>query len=59
MEGLDLRYLDENEFAEWDKFVDEDLDNMSLERLTLLNEKYHVNRPRKDYDHFFKKNDSD
>ena len=38
---------------------DEDLDKISLERLANLHEKYHVNRPRPNYDHFFKKNDNE
>lgn len=34
---------------------DEDLDKLSMGRLGVLYEKYHVNRPKKNYDHFFKK----
>lgn len=35
---------------------DEDLDRLSMGRLRKLHEKYHANRPKKNYDHFFKKN---
>jgi predicted nucleotidyltransferase component of viral defense system len=41
---------------------DEELDKQSLSRLKILLEKYHLNRPKKDYDHFFTKvenNESD
>jgi hypothetical protein len=34
---------------------DEDLDNLSMKRLRLLYEKYHVNREKKNFDHYFKK----
>ena len=37
----------------------EDLDKLSLERLLVLHEKYHVNRPKQNYDQFFKKNDDE
>lgn len=33
---------------------DEDLDKLSLQRLINLYEKYHLNREKKNYDHFFK-----
>ncbi len=36
---------------------DEDLDRLSMQRLEVLYQKYHVNRPKKNYDHFFKKID--
>lgn len=35
---------------------DEDLDKLSLERLKILYNKYHVNREKKNYDFLFKKN---
>ena len=38
---------------------DEDLDKLSFERLLKLHEKYHLNRPKKNYDHFFNKNDDE
>ena len=38
---------------------DEDLDRLSMGRLKDLFEKYHVNRPKKNYDHFFKNNSND
>ena len=34
---------------------DEDLDKLSLERLRILHEKYHLNREKKNYDHLFNK----
>lgn len=34
---------------------EEDLDRLSMERLKIMYEKYHVNRPKKNYDHMFKK----
>ncbi len=34
---------------------DEDLDKLSMQRLSVLYEKYHVNRERKNYDQFFTK----
>lgn len=33
---------------------DEDLDKQSAEKLLELHEKYHVNKPKKSFDHFFK-----
>lgn len=36
---------------------DEDLDRLSMQRLEVLYQKYHVNRPKKNYDHLFKKTD--
>lgn len=38
---------------------DEDLDKLSMGRLKELHKKYHLNRPKKNYDHFFKKNDDE
>lgn len=38
---------------------DEDLDRLSMGRLQKLIEKYHQNRTKKNYDHLFKKPDSD
>ncbi len=38
---------------------DEDLDKLSMERLKGYYEKYYVNRPRKNYDHLFKKPEGD
>jgi len=38
---------------------DEDLDKLSMEKLKNLHIKYHVNRPKKNYDHFFKKTSND
>lgn len=32
---------------------DEDLDKLSMERLRILHEKYHINREKKNYDHLF------
>ncbi len=37
---------------------DEDLDSLSLERLKGYYEKYHINRDKKNYDMFFKKNEN-
>ncbi len=37
---------------------DEDLDSLSLARLKGYYEKYHINRDKKNYDMFFKKNES-
>jgi hypothetical protein len=37
---------------------DEDLDKLSLKRLINLFEKYHLNRERKNYDHFFNSPDN-
>ncbi len=34
---------------------EEDLDKLSMERLHSLYEKYHLNREKKNFDHFFKK----
>lgn len=34
---------------------EEDLDRLSMERLKNMYVKYHVNRPKKNYDHLFKK----
>lgn len=34
---------------------DEDLDNLSLQRLKILYEKYHVSREKKNLDYLFKK----
>lgn len=36
---------------------EEDLDKLSMERLKKLHEKYHVNRPKPNFDHIFKKKD--
>lgn len=36
---------------------EEDLDKLSMERLTSLYEKYHINREKKNFDHLFKKSD--
>ncbi len=36
---------------------DEDLDSLSLARLKGYYEKYHINRDKKNYDLYFKKND--
>jgi len=38
---------------------DEDLDKLSFERLSKLHEKYHLNRPKPNYDHLFKNNDNE
>ncbi len=34
---------------------DEDLDKLALGRLKTMYEKYHINRPKKNWDHVFKK----
>ncbi len=34
---------------------DEDFDSLSMDKLRTLHEKYHVNREKKNFDHFFKK----
>jgi hypothetical protein len=36
---------------------DEDLDNLSMQRLANLHSKYHLGRERKNYDAFFSKSD--
>lgn len=36
---------------------EEDFDTISMSRLKSLYEKYHLNREKKNYDHFFKKKD--
>ncbi|MCK9281905.1 MAG: hypothetical protein M0P71_14865 [Melioribacteraceae bacterium] len=38
---------------------DEDLDKLSFERLMNLYEKYHVNRAKMNFDHLFKKPETD
>lgn len=38
---------------------DEDLDNISFGKLKDLFTKYHTNREKKNFDHFFKKPDDD
>lgn len=38
---------------------DEDLDKLSYQRLMNLYEKYHVNRAKKNFDHLFKKPETD
>jgi len=37
---------------------DEDLDKLSMDRLKILFDKYHTNREKKNFDHLFKKPDS-
>ncbi|OGU33615.1 MAG: hypothetical protein A2068_14045 [Ignavibacteria bacterium GWB2_35_6b] len=38
---------------------DEDLDNLSMERLQKLFEKFHLNREKKNYDNFFTKHEDE
>ena len=58
------RKFERKELEEYKMFLkrhkdDEDLDKLSMAKLKELYEKYHVNRERKNYDHFFKKPDSE
>jgi hypothetical protein len=51
--------MSESERYDYKMFVkrhkdDEDLDKRSMEKLRDMYEKYHVNRERKNFDHFFK-----
>ncbi|MBU1097434.1 MAG: hypothetical protein KKB34_13205 [Bacteroidetes bacterium] len=57
------RYEKKMEFKEQSMFKmflkrhkdDEDLDKLSMANLKNLYEKYHLNRDRKNFDHYFKK----
>ncbi len=54
------RKLESKEKQRYDVLVkrnkdDEDLDKQSMEFLRELHEKYHVNRPKPNFDHLFKK----
>jgi hypothetical protein len=54
------RKFDDDELKEYKMLLkrhkdDEDLDKLSLQRLIKLFEKYHLNREKKNYDHFFNK----
>jgi len=54
--------MDQNERYNYKMYVkrhkdDEDLDKLSMEKLRKMYEKYHVNRERKNFDHFFKSDD--
>lgn len=56
--------MDEKEREMYRMFVkrhkdDEDLDNISFGKLKDLITKYHTNREKKNFDHFFKKPDSE
>ncbi len=54
------RKMDSKEYEDYSMLkkrhkMEEDLDKLSLARLKGYYEKYHINRERKNYDHFFKK----
>lgn len=52
--------MESKELEDYKMFVkrhkdEEDFDTVSMARLKSLYEKYHLNREKKNYDHFFKK----
>lgn len=54
--------MDSKELESFKMFVkrdkdEEELDNISMHKLKELYEKYHLNRERKNFDHFFKKSE--
>lgn len=56
------RKFDSKELQEYKMFLkrhkdDEDLDRLSMQKLKDLHEKYHLNREKQNFDHFFKKPD--
>lgn len=55
--------MDSKELESFKMFVkrdkdEEELDNISMHKLKELYEKYHLNRERKNFDHFFKKSEN-
>jgi len=56
--------FENKELAEYKMFVkrhkdDEDLDKLSMQKLEQLYQKYHLNREKKNYEHFFKNPNED
>jgi len=56
------RKFDSKELQEYKMFLkrhkdDEDLDRLSMQKLKDLHEKYHLNREKPNFDHFFKRPD--
>ncbi|MBU0560749.1 MAG: hypothetical protein KJ799_05835 [Bacteroidetes bacterium] len=58
------KMMDNKEFQDYSMLfkrhkMEEDLDNLSFERLKALYQKYYMNRAKKNFDQFFKKPNSD